>query len=357
MSNWTYSREFSRFPLMAATGYVLGRKGRNMMYNPESKSCYTVVCNGSQHVKYFWDTHNPKWGELDEIARIMGFTGDCPSWSRLSKFVYETHVTPHKSGIRTHRDFELMADKKFFWHFHKVIPGSHGNATELDVKGAYAKSITRNESLYLVAPFRPADDGGAMERFRDLVPILPKKLRLCLVGFLSTNKMVQYYENPAIPGELTKRSFYHCYDGGVFNRIHASLAGLYTFLGEMERIAQRDCIRIHTDSLLIKQSIPTANLNAMMRLAKKNDFELAVKGHGNAVLFGLNEGVLGGRIIGNPKLILQQWDDYIKGIEREATRVETLDKRLSNLPYKNDRFSIRQARELVGMMPSDILID
>lgn len=357
MSNWTYSREFSRFPLMAATGYTMARQGRNLMYNPESKSCYTVVCSSTQHVRYFWDTNHPKWHELDTIAETMGFTGECPSWSRLSRFVYETHVTNKKSGIRTHRDFELMAEKKYFWHFHKVIPGSHGNATELDIKGAYARSITRNESLYLIAPFRPADDGGAMERFKNLVPILPKKLRLCLVGFLSTNKMVQFYEDKKKPGELTKREIRLCYDGGVFNRIHASLAGLYTFLGEMERIAHADCIRIHTDSLLVKETIPTANLNAMMRLSKKEGYELAVKGHGNCVLFGLNEGVLGGRIIGNPRLILQQWDAYIKGIEREATRVEALDKRLSGLNYKNERFSIRQARELIGMMPEDIIIE
>lgn len=356
MSNWTYSREFSRFPLMAATGYLLQRKGRNLMYNPESKSCYTVVCNSTQHVKYFWDSENPKWQELDEVAKMMGFPGEYPSWSRLSKYVYQTHVTPHKSGIRTHRDFELMASKKFFWHFHKVIPGSHGNSTELDIKGAYAKSVTRNESLYLIAPFRPAPDGGAMERFRDLVPILPKKLRLCLIGFLSIHTMTQWYEDPKEPGVLAKRQFFNCYDGGVFNRIHASLAGLFTFLEEMEKIAQEDCIRIHTDSLLIKETIPTSNLNALMRLAKKNDFDLAVKGHGNAVLFGLNEGVLGGRIIGNPKVILHRWDAYIKGIEREATRVEQLDKRLRSLPYKNERFSIRQARELLGMMPTDIIV-
>lgn len=356
MSNWTYSRSFSRFPLMAATGYTLNGKGRNMMYNPESKTCYTVVDSSTQHVRYFWDSEHPKWLQLDEIASTMGFTGECPSWSRLSKFVYETHVTTAKSGIRTHRDFELMAAKKFFWHFHKVIPGTHGNATELDIKGAYAKSVTRNESLYLIAPFRPADDNGAMQKFKNLVPILPKKLRLCLIGFLSTNTMTQWYSDPDKPGELKNRVFKHCYDGGVFNRIHASLAGLYTFLGEMEKIAREDCIRIHTDSLLIKASIPTTNLEAMIRLTKQNDFELAIKGHGNAVLFGLNEGVLGGRIIGNPKLILQQWDAYIKGIERESTRVEELDARLKTLPYKNERFSIRQARELIGRMPSDILI-
>lgn len=356
MPSWTYARVFSQFPLMAATGYTLNGKGRNLMYNPESKSCYTVVDSSQHHVRYFWDTANPKWQQLDEISEMMGFTGDCPSWSRLSKFVYETHVTDKKSGIRTHRDFELMAKIKCFWHFHKVIPGSHGNATELDIKGAYARSVTRNDSLYLVAPFRPADDGGAMDKFKKLIPILPKKLRLCLIGFLSMNSMTQWYATPNKVGELSKRTFFHCYDGGVFNRIHASLAGLYTFLGEMERIANKDCIRVHTDSLLIKESIPTANLNAMMKLAKKNDYELAVKGHGNAVLFGLNEGVLGGRIIGNPKLILRQWDDYIKGIERESTRVEELDKRLQSLPYKNERFSIRQAREIVGMMPQDILI-
>lgn len=327
------------------------------MYNPESKSCYTVVCAATQHVRYFWDTNNPKWQELDDIAKMMGFPGEYPSWSRLSKHVFEAHVTDKKSGIRTHRDFEIMADRKFFWHFHKVIPGTHGNATEIDIKGAYAKSITRNDSLYLVAPFRPADDGGAMDKFRALIPILPKKLRLCLVGFLSSRTMTQFYEDKDFPGELRKRAFYHCYDGGIFNRIHASLAGLYTFLGEMERLASADCIRIHTDSILIKETIPTSSLNAMMRLAKKNDFELAVKGHGNAVLFGLNEGVLGGRIIGNPRLILRQWDDYIRGIEREATRVEKLDKRLSSLPYKNERFSIRQARELIGMMPEDIIIN
>lgn len=357
MTYWTYSREYTRFPLMAATGYTLGGNARNMMYNPESKYCYTVVDNSARHVKYFWDLNNPKWQELDTIAAQLGFTGDCPSWSRLSKFVYETHVTPHKSGIRTHRDFERMAHLGCFWHFHKVVPGSHGNTFELDVKGAYARSVTKADSLWLVAPFRSADDGGAMERFKALIPILPKKMRLCLIGFLSSNTMTHWRKHPTREGELKKHCFFHCFDGGVFNRIHASLAGLFTFLEEMERIACQDIIRMHTDSLLVKTTISTKNLNALFRKAEQSGYELAVKGHGDAVLFDLNAGVIGGRIIGNPRSVLIQWDNYIKGIEREALRVAELDRRVAHLPYKNERFSIRQSREIIGMKPHNIVLE
>lgn len=356
MTDWTYSRQYSKFPLMAATGYTLDGRARNMMYNPESKYCYTVVDNSARHVRYFWDLNNPKWQELDTIAAELCFPGDCPSWSRLSKYVYETHVTPHKSGIRCHRDFEKMAKLGCFWHFHRVVPGTHGNSFELDIKGAYAKSITNTDSLWLVSPFRSADDGGAMDKLKQLIPILPKKMRLCLIGFLSSNVMTHWRRDPDNPTKLRKHSFYHCFDGGVFNRIHSSLAALYSFLHEMEMIACQDVIRIHTDSLLVKTTIPTKNLNALFRKAEKSGYELAVKGHGNAVLFDLNSGVIGGRIIGNPRSVLNQWDAYIKGVERESLRVAELDRRVAHLPYKNERFSIRQSRELIGMKPHNIIL-
>lgn len=341
---------------MAATGHTMMTPGANLIYNPESRTCFTVVDPRRQHVTYFWDTVTPQWGELDAVADLMGFPHDCASWSRLSKWVYQEHVTREISGIKPHRDFRLMSEKKFFWHFHKIVEGNHGNCTELDVKGAYARSITREESLYLEAPFRPRPDNGAMERFKALVPILPKKMRLCLIGYLASGKMTQFYLDPARPGSLSQREIRMCYDGGVFNRIHASLAGLYSFMHEMEMLAHDDCVRVHTDSLLIKESLPDAQLNAMLRLAKKEGYELACKGHGNAVLFNLNEGVLGGRIIGNPRLILRRWDAYIKGIEREMERVAKLDVRLEKLPYKNERYSLSQAREIIYGMPQSVII-
>lgn len=353
--SWTYSREFSAYPLMAATGKVVEGSGLTLIYNPDSRTCYTVVDNRARHVTYIWDTNRPSWVELDNIAAAFGFPDDCPSWSRLCKYIYRTQVTSELSGLKPHRDFVLMAEKKFFWHFHKCVPGYHSNATELDIKGAYANSITRHDSLYLKAPFNPVDDGGAMDRLKKLIPILPKKLRLCLIGFLASNKMFQYYVDPAQPELLATRVVPICYDGGVFNRIHASLAGLYHFLIEMDAIAGDDCVRIHTDSLLIKESIPDIRLEKLFSKCKNEGYELAVKGHGNSVLFNINEAVIGGRIVGNPKIILKRWDAYIRGIEREATRVAELDKRMGHLAYKNERYSIAQARELISLKPRDII--
>lgn len=336
---------------MAATGSTMLTKGANLIYGDESRDCYTVVDPSRRHVRYYWDSDRPGWGELDGCAAMMEFPGDAPSWSRLSKFVFQRHVTEKFSGIKPHRDFVLMSEKKFFWHFHKVTPGAHSNATELDVKGAYSKAITNQPSLYLEAPFRPKDDGGAIERLRELIPLLPKKMRLCLIGYLASGKMTQFYYNPQFPDGLQRRDVKICYDGGIFNRIHASLAGLYSFMQELTSIAGDDCIRAHTDSVLIKETIPNATLTSLLRKAKTSGYEMACKGHGNAVLFNLNEGVLGGRIIGNPKLILRRWESYIKGIELESERVFSLDSRLSHLPYKNERYSLSQARELMYGKP------
>jgi hypothetical protein len=38
-------------------------------------------------------------------------------------------------------------------------------------------------------------------------------------------------------------------------------------------------------------------------------------------------------------------------------RVAELDRRVAHLPYKNERFSIRQSRELIGMKPHNIIIE
>lgn len=345
---WTHSLVLSDFPQLESVGSLFSGSNLSLICPPDAGYSYCVIDKRKQHCTYYWPLHSDSLDYLFKQCSIYNFDTDAPSWSRLSKHLFRTFVTDKKSKIRPHPNFLALSRQGFHWHSTVFQNGVFNNCTELDIKAAYATKILSNQSLYMTGPARYADDSGAIERLSELLSFLDKRLRLVLIGWLSSNYLTTYEAHPSKPFHLIRKSFNTCYDGGVFNCIHWSLKQLWNDMQEFAGIAGSDCIRAHTDSLLIDEQISTKRLNALLKLIHARGYEISVKGHGQAILFELNLGILGGRIIGPVKSALPLFDDYVRAVGPAAFALPDLDKRLAHLPYKNERLSVKQGRKMLG---------
>jgi hypothetical protein len=346
-SPWTHSLHISRHPQLEATGKTFLEPSASLICPSDTGRAFTVMSRSKRHVWYYWPPDSDSLDMLFTLCQKYDFKTDAPSWSRLSKHIFRTFVSEDKSNIRPHPNFEFLATSKWHWHNFKYVPGVFANVTEIDVKSAYTTAILKHPSIYLKRPFHYEDDKGAMNRLAALIPQLEKKLRLVLIGWLSAGRMRQFIPDPARPFMLKCVEFQSYYDGGVFNLIHCALKELWDLMQELGEVAPEYTPRVHTDSLWIDECIPDNKLKSLLYLLDTRGYNVGVKGHGKAVIWELNTAVLGGRIVGIPSYTLPMFDEYAKAVGAAAFDLKEIDKRLRHLPYKNERLSVRQGREVL----------
>lgn len=344
------------FNEVEATGRMMSGRSTFLIPPPEHGRSFCVVDRNERKTAYFWPEKSPALLRLKEAAKSVGFPHPVPSWARVSKHICAELVCPINSGIRPNRIYTGLADSKFHWHCMKAVPGVYKNITEIDIKSAYATAIGQNPSLFLASPGNWKDDGGAIENFRAISSSLNKNMRLAFVGFLAQYKLNYWQKSKADPSKLEHQTLYHSHDGGIFNMIHYSLFKLYQLMQEIGDIGGEFCPRIHTDSFWIDERIPTARLKKIFKLLDDNGYQYTCKGHGRAHLFDLNSAILNGHLIGIPARTLSRWEKQVSDLGDVCFEVEKLDKRFEHLPYRNERFSVRQMKTMPRYNKSAIII-
>lgn len=349
MSNWTYECVQCNHPQLSAIGTLSEGGSQFAIVPPEPNRAWTVVNRNKQHVIYFWKHGSESLTKLVEACELYDFKTEAPSWSRLCKHLWQREVSPEPSAIRPNPYALHLAKDKRHWHGCKCVPGIYENIAEIDIKSAYARSLSNLSSLYHGKFEAPIEDNGLIERWRNLYPALDKRTRLAMIGWLSTCELSSVSLSKELPGRLVKTSFTKIYDGGIFNSIHYALYKLYLMLIEVNKIAPAMIPRIHTDSLWIDSKIETTALIKIFNYLKQSNFDVTCKGHGQAFLYELNTAILGGRLIGMPGKALARFDADYHVIGQKALQVMPLDERFSHLAYKNDRYSVAQARAIMKL--------
>lgn len=356
MADWTHHITTCRHPHFEAIGNLYNPGSLFCIAPPEPLRSWCVVDRKKRHVEYYWKTGSESLVKLFEACERHGFVTDAPSWSRLCKHIWETEISPTPSKIKCHPYAVMLARDKRHWHQTKAVPGVYPNVTEIDIKSAYAQSFANQPTIWAVSNTRSEPDGGAMDRWRTVYPHLDKRVRLAMIGWLAGYEFTACEAGATIDAPLKRYTIRKTYDGGVFNAIHIALYQLYLMLKQMESVDPLNVPRIHTDSLWIDARIETSKLERMLDIVKANNYKIAVKGHGQAFLYNLNTGVLGGRAIGIPASVLPRFEyDRIQFPEM-CQKVADLDARLGHLPYRNERFSISQLKEIMKLTFKDTLI-
>lgn len=355
MSSWTHKLVMCDFPHFDAIGGLYQGKGRFVIPPPEEHRSWCLVDRSKQVVYYYWRRGSESLIKLLAACDKHGFVTDAPSWSRLSRFIWEKEISPLPSTIKPHPYAVQLAKDKRHWHYTKCVPGIYMSITEIDIKSAYAQSFANQPSIWMESPLKVIDDKGAMQRWQALYPYLDKQVRLSMIGCLSGYEF-QTLTPGASPQVPLKRGVVRkVYDGGVFNTIHIALFKLYKLLKQVEAIAPEFIPRVHTDSFWVDARIPTDKLNMMLNIIKTNGFRLTVKGHGQSHLYDLNSGVIGGRLIGIPQKVLPMFDLDAIQYPDLTTYVEPLDKRFAHLEYHNERFTVGKIRAIMKLTGRTLL--
>lgn len=352
-STWSHELCLSENPALESLGCLLEGGSKFMIEAPEATRAYAVIDRNRQLVRYYWHINSSTLPELMEECKTHGFPTNAPSWSRLCKHVFINEIGEGTSGIRIHPFYKGLAEQKWHWHCTRAIPGYFENVSEIDIKSAYAQSILNQPTMYRESRHACRPDNGMMERWREVYPKLSKKLRLAMVGWLSSNMMSTLV--PPKPGEmmLQRKIIYKCYDGGIFNTIHEGLYSLYGMMTQLAHISLQHVPRVHTDSFWVTGDIPNNKLEAMLDLIEDKGYQCSIKGHGDAVIFDLNSAILGGHIIGIPSIAAKQFEKFCKQNPQIDWSVKDLDPRLRHLPYKNERLSLRQHQQINAMLGID----
>lgn len=356
MAEWTHRITMCSHPQFEALGALMNGGSVFLIPPPEPNRSWCLVDRNKRHVEYFWKRGSESLPLLLEACDRHNFQTDGPSWSRLCKHIWETEINPTPSRFRCHPYAIKLATDKRHWHQTKCIPGLYPSITEIDIKSAYAQSFANQPSIWLKSHEEYEDDKGAIDRWKSLYPQLDKRTRLAMIGWLSGYEFTCIKAGPTATAPLIKYKIKKTYDGGVFNAIHIALYRLYQLLREVESIDPPNVPRIHTDSLWIDSRIRTDRLNTMLNCIKANNYQLAIKGHGQAHLWDLNSGCLGGRAIGIPQKVLTQFEYDRVQYPWMMEEVAPLDDRFLGYPYRNERYSITKLQAIMKMRKESLLV-
>lgn len=356
MSEYTHKLTVVKNPHFEAIGALYEGGSKFVIPPPEPNRSWCLVDRNKRHVEYFWKEGSDSLPLLIAACEKHGYKTDAPSWSRLCRFIWESEINPKPSKIPLHPYAIKLATDKRHWHKTKVVPGLYPNITEIDIKSAYAQSFANQPSVLMHSHLRAGEDGGAIHRWQNLFPKLDKRVRLAMIGWLSGFELPVLELGKGKDEPLRRYKIRKTYDGGVFNSIHIALYTLYRMLADVESIDPDNVPRIHTDSLWIDARIRTENLVRMIDRIKGNGYELAVKGHGQAQLYDLNSGVLGGRLIGIPQKVLPRFEYDRAQFPWLFHEVAALDDRFLGFKYRNERYSISQIQAIMKLTGESMIV-
>jgi hypothetical protein len=229
------------------------------------------------------------------------------------------------------RTIKSTANHGWHWGYFQHQPHPPVDCIELDVKAAYLSSLLTFPSLFFHEPMswekQPdtavtdyierslyggkfseselaawRDDHGAISRLRQYAHIIPKDLRLKLVGIIAAQQYSSSYMKDGIL-QTTKISKIDW--GGSFNAVQLAIYRLWYTCREAAAIAGEYCIRWHTDGGVFRCDMPRDIESKIVALFTKRGFTLRCKGAGLTHFWDLNTGFIGAKkFVGNKEEVL-----------------------------------------------------
>lgn len=271
-----------------------------LLFKGRSQDHPNVVVRGS-HVHTWWPSRSGLRGQVTEACNTFGFDPEHATAGRLARFILKeiVRLPEDESGWDGH--YLRIARQGWHWHHMHCTPGYHGPCGEFDIKGAYAASLLSGESFLYDRKRGYLDDSGALENLRNLLPVIPKWLRMVLLGVVASYELSAYTLDKSNPeGNLKEIKIRKVSHGAAFNAVHLAILRLYGDMAKILEIGEDDIVRTHTDCFWMKLSIEETVEEKIWKYLKKRGYEIACKRFGNAFLEDVNCGVIGGHRVGVP---------------------------------------------------------
>jgi hypothetical protein len=282
---------------------LLHEKGGQLMPQRSPDHPTTHVRGGV--VTTYWPPASRVRGLVTSLATQVGYDQETATGGRICRHIADDIIgVPYKGTDWSQKWFRLAKGGNH-WHYLYAKPGLYDYAIEIDVKSAYWSSFMSGKSTLLRGDGTWIDDGGALADFGTLMDTLPKWLRVSMMGgFASWRK--EYYMKPKNPQngwELEHKTSTYIKTGALFNSTHRAIAKVWKFMQALHNLLGDDCLRIHTDGVIINCSHNMDFEVPMEELFKKWGFDYTVKGFGHCWIHDVNSVVLGQKIAGSKRYI------------------------------------------------------
>lgn len=280
----------------AALNELLEKGGQ--LYSGDSDGGCTTVVRGC-YVSRFWEPRSAKKARMIEACKIFGYEPYGMTGGSLCRKILDDILQPPYKQSRFADTYRKIAEKGEHWHYQFIKVGDHGKTIEYDLSSAYMTQFLRLPSMVLLGRDEFANDDGAMEKLREIMPLFPKWLRVQFLGVLASHQRTTITRvKNGNDWELKKTQTPSITYGGCFNAAHRAILRVYRIMKNIHEIAGDDCKRIHTDSFLLSQTISIRKLQSIFDYLEENEQEVQIKAMGRSVFFDLNEGLIGRKIVG-----------------------------------------------------------
>lgn len=298
---------------------LLHETGGQLMPQRNPDSATVLVCG--RNVTTLWPPKSRVRGLVTQVATQIGYDPFIATGGRICRYIADDILAiPYQDTFYSPR-WQKLAQGGQHWHYLYANPGLYDYAIELDVKSAYWASFMTGKSTLMRGDGSWIDDGGKLGEFGILMNTLPKWLRVSMLGQFASWKSDFYLPDKTTEGGwgITLKTRRVVKTGALFNATHRAICRVWKFMQRLHQILGDDCLRIHTDGVIINCSNGMDWEQAVEDEFTKWGFGYTVKGFGHCWIHDVNSVVLGQKIAGSKRYIR---DEMVRqGVKVDLRRV------------------------------------
>lgn len=319
--------------------------------SPESSS---TVLLGRQCFT-FWEESSKIRTKTRNAAIELGFDPENQTPGRLARKVLEEIVGLEYKETFWSKRYRDMARKGCYWHYTHCTEGYYPYLLEFDLRQAYFTSLFHGSSL-LYSPVQGwLDDNGALLRLKEATPKIPKSIRLTILGVLASHKR-QFYtlgrtEDDA--GEMVLKTVNQIKYGSAFNAAHKAVFRTYKAMEKLHSIGGEWIKRIHTDSFAIPADTPVDIEARIFDFLRDNGYRVSLKASGSSHFLGLNEGIIGRKVVGARDMVLTE-------LREKKVKIPQMSMTIDEVRRWQERMEQEQIdldKDLARAMPEQLRLD
>lgn len=284
-----------------AGALVLMEKCGGQLFPRRGRDGTTTLVIGQQ-VHTFWEEDSHRYFQCKVLAEDIGFPHENFTPGRLAKYIIRDICgLPDELGQPDDRILQL-ARNGFHWHYTHVETGYHPYLLEFDLCQAYATSLAQFGSFCFSMSQPTINDCGSLENLRNLLPSLPKWIRLVMVGVIASHRMTFATMPNRKSGDVSLKftTIREVKYGQAFNQVHRAILRLYRVCKRLHSIGGIHIKRMHTDSFALSVDCPNAVEQNIFEYLDEQGFSYTCKAQGTAHFLDLNSGIVGRKFIGVP---------------------------------------------------------
>lgn len=272
-------------------------------------------------VTTYWPPKSRVRGLVTHAASLVGYDPEIATGGRICRHIANDVIQVPYQGTDYSSKWHRLAKGGSHWHYLYARPGLYDYAIELDIKSAYWASFMSGKSTLMRGDGSWIDDGGKLQDFGVLMDTLPKWLRVSMLGQFASWQSKYFIKPPnsQTGWELEEKTFCQVKTGALFNATHRAIARVWKFMQAIHQLLGDDCLRIHTDGVIIDCSKSMDWEQGVEDLFTRWGFEYSVKGFGHCWIHDVNSVVLGQKIAGSKRYIRDEM--VAQGVKVDLGRV------------------------------------